>query len=183
VRHLVELHGGIVAVASEGENRGAEFTLTFPLTLFQADPTRAGRAPRLLSRRVLLVEDDPDAQESLCALLEAHGAIVTAVGSVRGAREALRTLPPDVVVSDIGLPDEDGYTLVRELRGTAGVRLVPAIAVTGRVHEHDAGRALAAGYQVRLEKPIDPELLVAAIAQLTGSSHGGRATVRPSPKT
>jgi CheY-like chemotaxis protein len=89
--------------------------------------------------------------------------------------------PPDALVSDIRLPDEDGYALVRELRETDWLRPIPAVAVTGHDAEEDEGRAVAAGYQVRLIKPVDPELLVAAIAQLTApvgppSSVGERRT-------
>jgi PAS domain S-box-containing protein len=176
VRHLVELHGGAVAVASNGEGRGAEFAITLPLTPFKVDAARSGRAPRLLDGLgILVVDDDVDTQESLRILLEALGARVTTAGSVREAREALRRLTPDAVVSDIGLPDEDGYALVRELRATDRLRPIPAIAVTGRDAGQDAGRAVAAGYQVRLDKPVDLELLVAAISQLTVAPQGASA--------
>jgi signal transduction histidine kinase/ActR/RegA family two-component response regulator len=179
VRHLVELHGGAVGVASAGEGQGAEFTITLPLTPLRVDAARTGRSPRLLAGLdILVVDDDVDTQESLRLLLEGHGAQVVTAGSVGEAREALRRLTPDVVVSDIGLPDEDGYALVRELRATDRLRPIPAIAITGRDAQQDAGRAVAAGYQVRLDKPVDLELLVAAIAQLTvvrgGTSSSGR---------
>jgi PAS domain S-box-containing protein len=171
VRHLVELHGGTVAVASDGEGHGAEFTITLPLTPFRVDAARAGPAPQLLGGfTILVVDDDVDTQESLRILLETHGARVVTAGSVGEAREALRRLTPEAVVSDIGLPDEDGYALVRELRATDRLRPIPAIAVTGRDAQQDAGRAIAAGYQARLDKPVDLELLVAAISQLTAGS-------------
>ena len=170
VRHLLELHGGTVAVASDGEGRGAEFTITLPLTPVRLDGARSDRLPSLLDGpRVLVVDDALEAQEAIRVILEAHGARVTLARSVREARDLLREAPPDVLVSDIRLPDEDGYTLVRELRAMDRLRPIPAIAVTCHDAEEDEGHAVAAGYQVRLSKPVDPELLIAAIAQLTRS--------------
>ena len=118
--------------------------------------------------RVLVVDDDPDARSAVRAILESHGAMVALAASVREARHLIRQSVLDAVVSDIRLPDGDGYALVRELRGmdAARPRSIPAVAITGHDLEEDEGRAVAAGYQVRLTKPVDPELLVAAVAQL-----------------
>jgi CheY-like chemotaxis protein/nitrogen-specific signal transduction histidine kinase len=175
VRHLVELHGGSVAAASEGEGHGATFTILLPLARIPESVPEGGPAPRLLGGlRVLVVDDDFDAQDSVRTLLEAHGARVTVAGSVREARDVLRDASPDVLVSDIRLPDEDGYALVRELRTAGPLRLLPAIAIMGCPDEEDAGRAVRAGFQVRLTKPVDPELLLAAVYQLTGRSSRAR---------
>jgi CheY-like chemotaxis protein len=115
---------------------------------------------------VLVVDDEPDAREALRLILEAHGAAVTVAGSVRDAMRMLDECVPDVVVSDIHLPDEDGYALVRALRASDRLRRLPAIAVTGFDGPGEGGRAIAAGYQMRLAKPVEPELLVTAISRL-----------------
>jgi PAS domain S-box-containing protein len=169
VRHLVELHGGTVAAASKGEGQGATFAVTLPLPPVRSDGARSGRLPFLLAGlRVLVVDDEPDARDAVRAILESHGAMVAVAASVREARDLIRLSALDAVVSDIRLPDGDGYALVRELRGmdAARTRSIPAVAITGHDLEEDEGRAVAAGYQVRLTKPVDPELLVAAVAQL-----------------
>jgi PAS domain S-box-containing protein len=168
VRHLAELHGGTVAATSEGEGTGAEFTVTLPLTPLARDAGGGGLDIRLLhGLRLLVVDDDPDTQESLRLVLEAHGAQVTIAGTTREARDALRELPLDVMVSDIRLPDGDGYALARELRASDRLRRIAAIAVSGCDDDGDGRHAFMAGYHVRLSKPVDPELLLAAITQLT----------------
>src|ERR1700687_2266007 len=172
-RHLVELHGGTVAAASDGEGHGAVFPCTLPLTPLAVEGTRNGRPPRLLDGvRVLVVDDNFDAQDSLRVILEAHGARVTLAGSVREARDILRESPPDALISDIRLPDEDGYALVRELRATDRFHLLPAVAITGYDGEEDAGRALAAGYHIRLRKPVKADALLDALSELMGGQNG-----------
>jgi CheY-like chemotaxis protein/two-component sensor histidine kinase len=173
VRHLVELHGGTVAAASRGEGRGAAFSVTLPLPPVRTGGAHCGRLPFLLAGvRVLVVDDDQDARSAVRAILESHGAMVALAASVREARHLIRRSVLDAVVSDIRLPDGDGYALVRELRAmdAARPRSIPAVAITGHDGEEDEGRAVAAGYQVRLTKPVDPELLVAAVAQLAAPS-------------
>jgi PAS domain S-box-containing protein len=183
VRHLVELHGGTVRAESEGEGRGTTFTVTLPARAerrpttadLAARPPEAGRAlagPRVLDGlRVLLVEDAEDTRELVVAILAQQGAEVTAVDSVAAAREALARGRPDVLVSDIGMRGEDGYTLIREVRRRADtLRAMPALALTAYARAEDRRRALREGYDVHLAKPVDPRELVAVIAELAPSS-------------
>ena len=176
-RHLIELHGGTVRAGSDGEGRGATFTAVFPLpaVTLPAPPMRVDR-PRQPTRsidgaRVLLVEDDTDTRSSILAVLEAAGARVTAVSSAADALDAIGQSPPDVLVSDIGMPGDDGYALirrVREVEAAEGAR-IPALALTGYAGAHDRARALATGFQRWLAKPIEAQELLGAIAQLLSS--------------
>jgi PAS domain S-box-containing protein len=181
VRHLVALHGGTTRVESEGPGRGATFTVELPLAgpgdLGASRPhTRRGDGARgifdcppvLEGLRVLVVEDDPDARRFVARVLEECKAEVMAVGS---AADALATLPrfrPHVLVSDIGMPRTDGYELLRMLRRRTPKEggLTPALALTAYASSEDRGRALAAGYQLHLAKPVDPADLVDAVAEL-----------------
>ncbi len=163
VRHLVELHGGEVTADSDGPGHGAAFTVTLPLMRMTTD---AEDVPQVLSgRRILLVEDDDESRAGITALLEAHGADVVAVASAVEARRALQIRHPDLLVSDIRLPGEDGYALIRDLRSLPTLRTLPAIAITGEDTE-DEHRVAAAGYHLRLAKPVDPRLFITAAAQL-----------------
>jgi len=178
VRHLVELHGGTVHAESPGEGRGTTFTVNLPVPTADlgrrrpppATPgARDGRAPlRLDGVRVLVVDDDGDARELLTTVLAECGAEVCTVASVREAVETLKRVNPDVLVSDIGLPGESGYDLIRAVRGLgAAWSGIPAIALTAYAHAEDRERALAAGYQLHLSKPVEPDLLGEAVAQVT----------------
>jgi CheY-like chemotaxis protein len=120
------------------------------------------------------VDDDADGREVLTALLEVEGAKVTSAGSVRPALDVLDGMRPDVIVSDIGMPDEDGYTLLRRVRARGLERggAVPVIALTGYVNPEDRAGLLAVGFQATLRKPVDPDELVAAITSLTANSDG-----------
>ncbi len=173
VRHLVEAHGGSVRAASDGPGCGAEFTIEIPITtLAEGAPGRApaGHAVELAGVRVLLVEDEFDSREILRQMLSLTGARVDAVGSVAEAMVAIDHARPDVLLSDIGMPVEDGYSLIRRVRALLPERGggVPAAAITAYATAEDRERALAAGYQLHLAKPIDPEHLAAAIAALIG---------------
>ncbi|HEX5705840.1 MAG TPA: ATP-binding protein, partial [Pyrinomonadaceae bacterium] len=187
VRHLVELHGGTVAAESEGEGQGARFTVELPL----AESREADFGLRLDARnadeheksamqnmhseilrdlRVLLVDDEEDARLLLVAVLEQRGAVVAAVASAAEALEALKEFRPDILVSDIGMPEEDGYSLLRKVRALdaeAGGR-VPAVAITAYAREEDRMRALLAGYQVHVAKPVNPAEFVAVVGGLAG---------------
>jgi CheY-like chemotaxis protein len=132
-----------------------------------------GRPVPLLERldglHILIVEDNADGRELLSLVVEQAGARVTAVASAREAFEALESLQPDVLVSDIGLPDEDGYALIGRLRSREAERggFLPAVALTGYVRTEDRARVLASGFQVHVPKPVDPVELTAAIVAVT----------------
>jgi PAS domain S-box-containing protein len=181
VRHLAELHGGTVEAESAGLGRGATFRLRLPL---KSSPQAEGRAeprarttnesaasPRsdsLAGRRVLLVEDESDTRDMLKVVLEAEGASVTAVGSASEAWDALETGAWDVIVSDIGMPEEDGYSFVarvRERDARVGTR-TPAVALTAYTREEDRARSFAAGFDAHVPKPVEPHELVNVIAGL-----------------
>jgi signal transduction histidine kinase len=183
VRHMVELHGGTVAVDSAGEGQGSTFTVQLPMRaeltegLPFVDRRRgAGSSPvaslpdLLKDLRVLVVEDEKDTRDLLEMALRQCGAEVSAYGSVPEALAAFDRLPPDVVVSDIGIPEEDGYSLIQKIRsrdpGSGG--MVPAAALTAYARTEDRLRALEAGFQKHLAKPLDPAELVAAVASLAG---------------
>ncbi len=183
VRHLVELHGGTVSAESEGPGRGATFTVELPLAEERRDPARAedrrleverrqhktAQTPSLAGLRVLLVEDDEDSRRLLAMMLKRHGAEVTSTSSSPEALNSFDQVLPDVVISDIGIPDEDGYQLINNVRSLPVDRggLTPAIALTGYATNRDRERALAAGYQLHIAKPVEPSELVAAIVSLT----------------
>jgi len=169
VRRIVELHRGTVAAASDGPGKGSTFTVRVPLATGDATAVASPAASppreiRLDGVHVLVVEDDPAMRDLVCELLEQHGARVTPAASVAEAHAALGRWSLDVVVSDIRLPDATAYDLVRRLRAEERTRAIPAVAVTGYAAEEDEARALAAGFQVHLEKPLDPQRLVAAVA-------------------
>ena len=185
VRHLVELHGGNVRAESGGEGQGSTFTVDLPLAVERRDPARAEdrkreierrkgeRLARLDGLRVLLVEDDDDSRWLLGTMLKRQGATVTSTSSSLEALNAFETGAPDVVISDLGMPEENGLELMRKLRmfpaGRGG--LVPAIALTGYATPKDRERALAAGFQLHLAKPVEASELIAAIFSLVGRMH------------
>ena len=176
VRHVVELHGGSVRADSAGEDRGSTFTVTLPrLAHGQTAFKQRGEVPALFasggelpSVRVLLVEDDPDAREVTAAGLTKVGFEVHAVSGAVKALELLDVWVPDVIVSDIGMPDMDGYEFVKLLRARPAERggKVAALALTAFAGLGDAARATASGYNEHLSKPISPDALAQAIAAL-----------------
>ncbi|HYY05652.1 MAG TPA: ATP-binding protein [Candidatus Limnocylindria bacterium] len=178
VRQLVELHGGTVRAESPGEGQGATFTVSLPI---RAVPLHGAEgherpdtadAPSLAGLRVLVVDDEADARECLTTVLEQCGAVVTTVASAREALGALASLRPDILVSDIAMPGEDGYSLIEKIRvleARCGGR-IPAVALTAYAGPEDRRRALAAGYELYVSKPVTPEELVAAVANLSGPS-------------
>jgi CheY-like chemotaxis protein len=131
-----------------------------------------GARPRLDGLHILVVEDDADGRELLSTVIERAGARATAVASVRAALQALESLQPDALVSDIGLPSEDGYALIRQLRAREAERggFLPAVALTGYVRAEERAQVLAAGFQLHVPKPVDIAELIAAIAAVTGGS-------------
>jgi PAS domain S-box-containing protein len=171
VKNIVELHGGSVAAASDGEGRGATFTITLPLTTAQAQTAplpHGDAAPLSLSGvSVLLVEDDDDTRHMLAAALQSFGASVIAVGSAGAALDALRAGAPNVVLSDIAMPGEDGYALMMKIRSGAVERAkhVPAVALTAYARSEDRERILASGFGFHLTKPVDPVAMVRVIRE------------------
>jgi PAS domain S-box-containing protein len=171
VKNIVELHGGSVAAESGGEGRGATFTITLPVTTPSAQTATAAHpdaTPLSLSGvSVLLVEDDDDTRRMLAAALQSFGASVVAVGSAPAAIEALRAAAPNVVVSDIAMPGEDGYALMMKIRSGAVGRAqnVPAVALTAYARSEDRERILASGFGFHLTKPVDPATMVRVIRE------------------
>jgi PAS domain S-box-containing protein len=179
VRHLVELHGGTVSAESAGEGKGATFTVLLPLhkdergTMKDKLVSPSSLNPdtgsfRLYDVQVLVVDDEPDSRDLIVTVLQQEGAKVRAVASVKEALAALERQLPDVLISDIGMPEADGYALIRQLRSQWGQ--LPAIALTAYAGDEDQQQAIAAGFQRHLSKPIDPEELVIVVANLTGRS-------------
>jgi len=181
VRYLVELHGGTVRAESEGDNRGAKFTVALPIRIPEsaADPTRpeaeeahhvepSASPSQLEGLRILVVDDDRDSRAFLVALLEDHGAQVLSAGSSAQALDLFRHNRVDVLVSDIAMPGEDGYDLVQGIRDLPVDEggLTPAVALTAYVRTEDQNAALAAGYHRHLKKPVDVSELIAVVAEL-----------------
>jgi CheY-like chemotaxis protein/anti-sigma regulatory factor (Ser/Thr protein kinase) len=173
VRHLVELHGGTVSAESEGKGHGATFTVTLPAMArpeLHGDDTPAFRAAaRLTGLRVLVVDDDLDTCDIVGAILESAGAEVRTCMSASQALTALDAWVPDILVSDIAMPDEDGYALIRKVRARKaeeGGRLV-AVALTAYARPEDRAKALSAGYQMHVRKPVEPSQLVSVVASAT----------------
>jgi hypothetical protein len=182
-RHLVELHGGTIRAASEGIGKGSVFTVDLPLAQERRDPARAEERRREVERRsgrsgvvrldgvhVLLVEDDDDSRKLLGTMLKRHGARVTSTKSAAEALNVFQAELPDVMISDIGMPDQDGYELIRKLRALPRERggRTPAIALTGYASRKDRERALSSGYQQHMAKPIEQADMIKAIAALIG---------------
>lgn len=190
VRHLTEMHGGVVTAASPGEGLGATFTVKLPVIAAHADEPASDRVhpasggsvsalppPNLDGVKVLVVDDEPDTREMLRVMVGQFGASVKTCSSSSEALNVLQDWEPDVIVSDIEMPDEDGYELIRKVRrdeASTGARLVPAVALTAYARVEDRMRALSAGYQMHIAKPAEPAELAIVIASLAGGV--GRGT-------
>jgi signal transduction histidine kinase len=184
VRHVAELHGGTVSAESFGQGHGATFTVSLPVSAVKMDsnqsppPRRATKTPSsptpsldiLAGVYVLLVDDEPDAREMLSEVLRRHQARVTAVASARDALVELDRALPDVLISDIAMPEDDGYSLIRKVRGRTAEQggQIPALALTAYAREEDRVRALSAGFQVHVPKPVEPHELATVVASLAG---------------
>jgi CheY-like chemotaxis protein len=190
VRHIVELHGGSVAAESAGPQQGSRFMIRLPALAALREESAARLPPQgehasppvrhegaidLGGLRVLLVEDDQDARELLREVLLQHRAVVTAACSVREALEVIGSGRPDVLVSDLAMPDEDGYELIRTVRRRPAEEGggIPALALTAHARKEDERRALEAGFQMHAAKPIDPDELIAAVASLAAMGRCG----------
>jgi CheY-like chemotaxis protein len=181
VRHLVELHGGVLRAESEGEGRGATFRVALPVLAVRAsaaavddgehaarDGTARSHPPALAGLRVLVVDDDGETRDLIKVILEEFGAEVCTVPSVTRALDALERVRPDVLVSDIAMPERDGYDLIRHVRGLRDEDGggIPALALTAFARSEDCRRALLAGFQMHAAKPVEPEELVSMVAAL-----------------
>jgi CheY-like chemotaxis protein len=187
VRHLVELHGGTIRAESAGEGQGATFTINLPLApqgtkvrkkvtgnLLRKESADAkfSSVPSLNEVKVLLVDDDPDTLQILSVMLAESQAVVQTAATVAEALEILEWYQPHVLVSDLAMPDEDGYSLIGKLRARerkTGTQ-TPAVALTSYVRVEDRARALSAGFNLFVPKPAQPDELIIAIASLAGTS-------------
>jgi CheY-like chemotaxis protein len=179
VRHIVEMHDGKVEARSGGSGQGATFVVRLPAADANAEKVAPlGRksqegmagAPRLDGLRLLVVDDEPDARDLVAAVLQERGAVVLLAGSSAEAVTVLQAERPDVLLSDISMRDEDGYDLIRKVRALpaeSGGR-TPAAALTAYGRLEDRMKALSAGFQLHVAKPVDPAELVAVVATLGG---------------
>ena len=176
VRHLTELQGGTVQAESPGEGLGATFTVSLPLAAIAPQTTQAQESLMetldLSQLQILVVDDEPDMQELMLTILELYGAKVSTVASATEALALLDQLKPDILISDIGMPDMDGYMLIQQVRRLPPEQggQIPAIALTAYVGEINQRQALKAGFQLHISKPVAPEALVEAIASLIGAN-------------
>jgi signal transduction histidine kinase/DNA-binding response OmpR family regulator len=180
VQQLVDLHAGAVEVTSEGPNRGSTFTVTIPLaldnvlvesetTLYEAAGNCLFDARLLHGVKVLVVDDEPDSRELLMAILTNCGSDVRCSDSAAKAMQEFNEWNPDLLVSDIGMPNEDGYSLIRRVRKLASHHArIPAVALTAYATDEDRSQALLAGFQMHVPKPIEPESFVTSIASVLG---------------
>jgi signal transduction histidine kinase/ActR/RegA family two-component response regulator len=180
VRHIVEMHGGTVHAASAGENEGSTFTVRLPVMVVQPSVAAKREHPLTEQRNalehlsdldgvhILAVDDEPDALRLLRDVLEMSGAKVTTASSANRALEVLRESVPDVILADIGMPEKDGYELIKEIRMSADpkVKDIPAAALTAFARSEDRTKAMQSGFEMHLSKPVDPGELVASVATL-----------------
>jgi len=181
-KHLVELHGGEISAYSGGEGQGATFTVTLPRVEARAGAVPGGPAPQPVSPadrpelkglRLLLVEDDVDSRDVVSAILEDTGVHVASAENAQRAFELLAQGPIDVILSDVGLPGQDGYAFIRAVRNNPAFASIPAAALTAFAHTEDRKRALEAGFQTHLRKPFDQSELFAVIADLKQNAPQG----------
>jgi PAS domain S-box-containing protein len=181
VRHIAELHGGSVSASSAGRGHGSTISVTFPLraalpasevkalSVTSLPPPEREALDGVLNRvRVLLVEDDADARELVGAILVDAGAVVRSVSSAAAALEAFSAFRPQLLVSDIAMPDEDGYSLIRRIRALDARHggAIPSLALTAYTRTEDRTKALAAGFTTHIGKPVNPKDLIAALGNL-----------------
>jgi PAS domain S-box-containing protein len=193
VKHIVEHHGGTVEARSDGEGHGATFVVHLPIQAVQifsestdVDPTRGeqttleqreriGTDIQLGGVRILVVDDEADALRLVGKVLAETGASITMVGSAREAMEAVKKEVPHVLISDLGMPGEDGFDLIQWIRGGGHTaEQLPAVALTAFANKRHEDSALLGGFQVHIPKPVDPDHLIAVVASLTMPQHSSR---------
>jgi PAS domain S-box-containing protein len=188
VKQLTELHGGTVRAKSPGEGQGSTFVITLPIAVVrdvpekvrpkENEPTEFDCSEKpLLGVRALIVDDEADARHLVRRILSDCGADVAIAESVGDAVELVDSFAPHVLVSDVGMPERDGYDLIRRIRSRVSARSLPAIALTAFARSEDRRRALLAGFQTHVTKPVEPAELVAVVASLLGRT-GGQPSVR-----
>jgi PAS domain S-box-containing protein len=177
VRHIMELHGGSVKAESKGRGEGAKFTISMPVfdasrdaesKAFYRTTRRSPENGSLRDLRILIVDDEQDSRELMALALKGLGANVTSAGNVPDALAEIALLTPDVLISDIGMPGEDGFSLIRKIRAQEriGAERLPAIALTAYARAEDRTRILSAGFQVHVPKPVDPDELAALVVRV-----------------
>lgn len=193
-KHLVELHGGFIEAHSGGLDCGAKFSLRLPVSSVvptTASPTKVAATmveskmqepvSGLEGLTALVLDDEPDARELVGYVLSRSGVDVQLASNVAEALQLLGEFEPHIIISDIGMPGEDGYSFIRNVRTrTDDKRNTPAIALTAFSANHDRTRALVAGFNLHLSKPIEPSALIAAVSDLTGRPR--RESLVPPPK-
>ncbi len=185
VKHLVEEHGGAVSADSAGLGKGATLIVELPLASSEqsasretdiadggppSTPPTTNGDPDLKGAHVLIVEDDPDGNELICTILERYGARVTSTMNAADALQALEDEHPEVLVSDIGLPDQDGMTLIKTVRSKPAFKNLPAVALTAYASRQDATKAISAGFDAHVAKPVQPATLGGVVARLLASA-------------
>lgn len=177
-KSIAELHGGTVSASSPGEGRGSTFTVTLPVAPVRSLPESeldksvdTALPHELVGLRILVVDDEPDTCEMLRFVFDRAGAKVQMAMNAHDALEIVETWDPDVLVSDIGMPEVDGYELIRRIRArTSCKHKLPAVALTALTRIEDRVKALSAGYQMHVAKPIEPAELLTVVASLAGFS-------------
>ena len=191
-KHLVEMHGGSIRAKSPGEGQGATFTLALPITVVHPDQSdRVKVRPKeshaiddvcqdsaLAGLKVLVVDDEPDARQLLRRALADCQAQVAIASSAPEALALIEKFQPDVLVCDIGMPEQDGYDLIHRVRANPATKDIPAAALTAFARPEDRKRSLLAGFQTHVAKPVDPAELTAVVASLAfrtgkGDQHQG----------
>ncbi len=188
VKHLVEEHGGMVSAHSDGRGKGARFVVDLPVATESAPAIEeesaslpANGEPDLSGVHVLIVEDDPDGNELVCTILERYGARVTSATTAAAALDALDAERPQILVSDIGLPDMDGMDLIKTVRARPNDSAIPAVALTAYASRQDATKAIAAGFDAHVAKPVQPATLGSVVVRLL--ARGGAAVGEPSSRS
>jgi CheY-like chemotaxis protein len=186
VRHVIGHHGGVVSAESPGQGRGSTFTVLLPLAAapregaspLTGEQPRGTEESRQEGLTVLLVDDEEDAREALRLILQQNGMLVTTAASAREAYDLAERLQPDILLSDIAMPGEDGLSLIRRVRMLPFDRggQVPAIALSAYAGAEDRRRALLAGFQRHISKPVDPAHLLAAIGTMVRNGAGRNGT-------